>query len=258
MTIKEVEQQLGISRTTIRFYEREHLINPKRDGNTYREYSEEDVATLKKIIILRKLGFSIEEIKDFLAENVPLQELLEKNVQQLQEKVNELTGAIKICKKMQSRQENFDTFNENYYWEEIKEQEQAGSRFLEIVNDSIGYEKEMFCKYFELLDENGNLRYSMDGMLRRVIKVFLVAGVISFLFSGLFAGEWGINYFIRGLTYPICFLVIGTVFGLPWHFVKKKYPKMSTIVKKVIYGLIMGVPVVVSFIIIIFAILNRL
>ena len=108
MTIKEVEQQLGLSRTTIRFYERENLITPKRDGNTYREYSEEDVAVLKKIVILRKLGFSIEEIKDFLEENVPLQELLEKNIQELQEKMNEVSGAIKICKKMQSRQEDFD------------------------------------------------------------------------------------------------------------------------------------------------------
>ena len=96
MTIKEVEQQLGLSRTTIRFYERENLITPKRDGNTYREYSEEDVAVLKKIVILRKLGFSIEEIKDFLEENVPLQELLEKNIQELQEKMNEVSGAFKI------------------------------------------------------------------------------------------------------------------------------------------------------------------
>lgn len=202
------------------------------------------------------MGFSIEEIKDFLAENVPLQELLEKKIQELQEKVKELTGAIKLCKKMQSRQENFVTFNENYYWDEMKEQEQSGSRFLEIVNDSIGYEKEMFYKYFELLDEDGNLRYSRDEVIRRVIKGFLVAGVISFLFSGLLAGEWEINSFIRGLTYPIYFLAIGTVFGLPWYFLKKKYPKMSAMVKKIVYGLIMGIPVVVSFVIIIFAILK--
>ena len=257
MTIKEVEQQLGLSRTTIRFYERENLISPKRDGNTYREYSEEDVAVLKKIVVLRKLGFSIEEIKDFQAENIPLQELLEKNIQKLQEKVNELTGAIKVCKKMQNRQENFATFNENYYWEEIKEQEQAGNRFLEIVNDSIDYEKEMIYKYFELLDEDGNLQYSRRGIIRKVIKVFLVAGIISFLFSGLFAGEWGINNFLRGLTYPIFFLTIGTVVGLPWYFMKKKYPKMSTMVKKIVYGIIIGVPVVVSFVILIFAMFNN-
>lgn len=96
MTIKEVEKQLGLSRTTIRFYEKEELFVPQRGGNTYREYSADDIATLKKIIILRKLGFSVAEIKDFLEENVPLQELIEKNIQELQEKMNELNGAIKV------------------------------------------------------------------------------------------------------------------------------------------------------------------
>lgn len=107
MTIKEVEEQLGLSRSTIRFYEKENLLMPKREGNTYREYSEDDIAILKKIIIFRKLGFTVSEIKDFLEENVPLQDLLEKNIQELQNKMNELNGAIKICKKMQSRQEDF-------------------------------------------------------------------------------------------------------------------------------------------------------
>ena len=46
MTIKEVEEQLGLSRATIRFYEKENLLVPQRSGNTYREYSEDDVAVV--------------------------------------------------------------------------------------------------------------------------------------------------------------------------------------------------------------------
>lgn len=257
MTIKEVEKELGLSRVTIRFYEKENLLTPQRSGNSYREYDEEDVAVLKKIVILRKLGFTVSEIKDFLEQNTPLQELLEKNIQELQEKMNELNGAIRICKKMQSRQEDFDTFNENFYWNEIKEQEERGNKFLEIVNDSIGYEKQIFYQYFSLMDEEGNMRYDKRGMRLRVIKSFLVAGIISFSFSGFLAGEWGINYFLRGLTYPIFFLGIATLFGLPWHFLKKKYPKLSAIVKKIIYIIIIGIPVVVSFVILAFAAFNN-
>ena len=63
MTIKEVEQELEIPRATVRFYEKEQLISPVRNGNTYREYSDEDIATLKKVIILRKIGLSVSEIK---------------------------------------------------------------------------------------------------------------------------------------------------------------------------------------------------
>ena len=50
MTIKEVEQELDIPRATVRFYEKEKLINPLRNGNTYREYSDEDIVVLKKIL----------------------------------------------------------------------------------------------------------------------------------------------------------------------------------------------------------------
>lgn len=66
MTIKELEQELEIPRATIRFYEKENLISPKRGDNSYREYSNEDVVTLKKIIILRKIGLSVSDIKNFL------------------------------------------------------------------------------------------------------------------------------------------------------------------------------------------------
>jgi len=254
MTIKEVEEQLGLSRATIRFYEKEKLIAPKRSGNTYREYSEDDIVIIKKIVVFRKLGFSIAEIKALLEEEIPLQEFLEKNILELQEKMRELSGAIKICKKMQSRQENFDSFNVNFYWEEIKEQEKDGNRFLEIVNDSIGYEKQVFFQYFELLDKDGNLHYGKKEIVRRVIKAFLVAGAIGLISGGLLWGELGINHFLRGLSYPVIGLVIWSLFGLPWYLVKKKYPQISMMVKNTVYGIVMAVPVVVLMVILAFAI----
>ena len=51
MTIKEVETLLEIPRASVRFYEKEGLILPTRSSNSYRDYSEEDVANLMKIII---------------------------------------------------------------------------------------------------------------------------------------------------------------------------------------------------------------
>lgn len=226
MKIKEVEDQLGLPRATIRFYEKEHLLVPQRSGNSYREYNEDDIATLKKIIILRKLGFSISEIKDFLEENVPLQELLEKNISQLQEKMKELNGAIKLCKKMQSRQEDFDSFNEKLYWEEIRNQEQAGNKFLEIVNDSINYEKQLFYKYFELVDEDGKIRYNKKEIIHRVLKYLIFLGVIFYILDGL-QGEWSIQNFLRGFIQPILVIGIMSIFGLPWHLFKKKCPELA-------------------------------
>ena len=52
MTIKEVEEKTGLSRSNIRFYEKEKLIDPDRnENNGYREYSEQDVEKIKKIAL---------------------------------------------------------------------------------------------------------------------------------------------------------------------------------------------------------------
>lgn len=60
MTIKEVEQQTGLGRSNIRFYEKEKLIVPaKNSSNGYKDYSQEDVEIIKKIAYLRTLGVSI-------------------------------------------------------------------------------------------------------------------------------------------------------------------------------------------------------
>ena len=49
MTIKETEKSTGLSRSNIRFYEKEGLIAPARtEGNGYRDYSEADIENIKK------------------------------------------------------------------------------------------------------------------------------------------------------------------------------------------------------------------
>lgn len=232
MTIKEVEEQLGLPRATIRFYERENLLAPQRSGNTYREYSEDDIAVLKKIIIFRKLGFSVSEIRDFLEENVPLQELLEKNILELQEKMNELNGAIKICKKMQNRQEDFDTFNENFYWEEIKEQEQDGNKFLEIVNDTIKVEKNILLEWFQIADGNGNLIKDRKQIVYNVVSAFLIYAIVWYVFQGL-SGNWDIEYFFIGLLQPVILIGAYSIWEVPLFFIAKKSPKAAKLIRKI-------------------------
>ena len=64
MKINEVEQLVGITKRNIRFYEKEGLLSPVRNAdNGYRDYGEEDVQTLRKIKLLRKLDVPLEEIR---------------------------------------------------------------------------------------------------------------------------------------------------------------------------------------------------
>ena len=53
MTIKEMETRSGLTRANIRFYEAEGLLTPQRRPNGYRDYSEEDLAELQRIKLLR-------------------------------------------------------------------------------------------------------------------------------------------------------------------------------------------------------------
>ena len=58
MTIKEVEELTGLSRSNVRFYEKERLIFPSRnERNGYRDYSESDVENIKRLRILELLEF---------------------------------------------------------------------------------------------------------------------------------------------------------------------------------------------------------
>lgn len=101
MTIKEVEMQTGLPRSNIRFYEKEKLIEPSRNGsNGYREYSENDVENIKKIVYLRTLGISIEDIRNIISEKVTLQETLERQNEVLKSQITDLNKAKLICEKM--------------------------------------------------------------------------------------------------------------------------------------------------------------
>ena len=93
MTIKEVEQALSVSRANIRFYEKEGLLTTSRKSNNYRDYTEENLKELKKIILFRKLGFTIEDIKKLQSGEIILDEALTENISRLEKEIDALEGA---------------------------------------------------------------------------------------------------------------------------------------------------------------------
>jgi DNA-binding transcriptional MerR regulator len=63
--IGELAQEFAISLRTLRFYEDKGLLRPKRVGAT-RLFSRRDRARLKLIILGRKVGFTLREVKQIL------------------------------------------------------------------------------------------------------------------------------------------------------------------------------------------------
>ncbi|WP_430737977.1 MerR family transcriptional regulator [Psychrobacter sp. VH5] len=99
MNTKELTEIVGLSRDTIRFYEREGLIlPPSRGANGYRNYTNKTVDQLNMISMAKELGFTLKEIKELtellytnnLTQSQMGEKLLEKN-KQIEVKILELS-----------------------------------------------------------------------------------------------------------------------------------------------------------------------
>ena len=67
MTIGQVAKLAGVGVETIRFYEREGLLNkPKRKQSGYRLFGPEVVRRIRFIKSVKELGFSLKEIRELL------------------------------------------------------------------------------------------------------------------------------------------------------------------------------------------------
>lgn len=65
-TIRQLTKEFSVTARTLRFYEDEGLIAPERRGQT-RIYSVKDRARIILILRGRRLGFSLAEIREYLA-----------------------------------------------------------------------------------------------------------------------------------------------------------------------------------------------
>lgn len=63
--IGEIAAEFGVTLRTLRFYEDKGLLNPERIGVT-RLYSRRDRARLKLILLGKRLGFSLDEVKKMI------------------------------------------------------------------------------------------------------------------------------------------------------------------------------------------------
>ena len=71
MKIQELAQKTGLSVHTIRFYEKQGLLDSRqvmREDNNYRNYSDEAIARLNLVKKFQGVGCTLLEIKDILQE----------------------------------------------------------------------------------------------------------------------------------------------------------------------------------------------
>jgi len=62
-TIKQTTKITGLSADTLRYYEKEGIVSPKRHENGYRYYDEHDIMILKNIVVMKYAHFTLAEMK---------------------------------------------------------------------------------------------------------------------------------------------------------------------------------------------------
>ncbi|MBR8840714.1 MAG: MerR family transcriptional regulator [Stigonema ocellatum SAG 48.90 = DSM 106950] len=95
MLISELSQKAGVSKDTIRFYEKAGLLNAncKRGDNNYRHYDDDVIDRLAFIRQGKALGFTLNEIKQVIDEWDTLSS--QDKVQRTQHKIEEIDQKIR-------------------------------------------------------------------------------------------------------------------------------------------------------------------
>ena len=133
MKINQVEQLVGITKGNIRFYEKEGLLTPGRNNdNGYRDYSDADVAWLKKIKLLRMLDVPIEEILRLKSGSLTLEDAMGRHIIQLERRQANLAAAQGVCAQIRESRCQLDGLDTDGVLAGMERQEQEGTKFMNV------------------------------------------------------------------------------------------------------------------------------
>lgn len=152
--INEVEHVVGLSKKSIRFYEDNGLLKPKRKENDYREYDEKDIEKLKTIKFMRSLGVPIKELKDLESGKISLRECIEDRIHKIDMEENKFSKVKEMCNEILEKDESFGSLDIEEY-----------SKTMNVLGK----------EGFTLVDESSNKRNKKFGaMMSSLIFIVLI------------------------------------------------------------------------------------
>lgn len=226
MTIKQVEEILNIPKATIRFYEKEGLLHPERTANGYRNYSDGDVEILRRIIIFRKIGMSVDMILDLQDDAISLQKALEENVKNLEKQMAELNGAMIICNELKNKQVDMEHFDNDVWWDRIHNEEKKGLRFVDLAADILQFYGEEIEKDLGLRKEDEKKPIQWKYILGiELAALALYSLIVVFIFKDTLQSA---------LEVVVEVGILDLLILLPKYFLKKKSDEAAKLYTKII------------------------
>lgn len=104
LTAAQCARRIGISVRALRHYEKAGLIQPRRTGKNWRLYGASEVTRLYEILTLKRLGFSLQDIKGVLVgKTTDLDGLLGMQSEALQEQLERAQNSIASINALRSK-----------------------------------------------------------------------------------------------------------------------------------------------------------
>lgn len=103
LNIQEMEKATALTQYTLRYYEKEGLLIPKRQKNGRRMYTDDDVSWLLFVKDLRSIGITIEELRLYATlkqsdggreKNIQLLEMYRERLKETVKRYNEVDKVI--------------------------------------------------------------------------------------------------------------------------------------------------------------------
>ena len=130
MKINEVEALVGITKKNIRFYEAEGLLSPRRNSdNGYRDYGEAEVAVLRRIKLLRKLGVPLEEIRRMQSGAHTVGDGMRRHLITLERERENLEQSMALCASLTECRERLEDLDAEAVLDRMEQLERSGTTF---------------------------------------------------------------------------------------------------------------------------------
>ena len=178
-------KKTGVTIRTLRYYDEKNLLRPSYVSESGRRYyKDEDIPTLQKILTLKFLGLSLEEIERFIRENdwnlhdslLYQKQQLEQKREQIDESIETLEHAILLAEKNETVDAHiFVTLIQNMRMESNQKDWLKNVYPEEIVEDLYNFSPEETSAYnAKYMDITKQLKqaYARDAADEEVIAIF--------------------------------------------------------------------------------------
>jgi len=121
-TVKQTVEKTGIPADTLRYYDKEGIVSPKRHENGYRQYDDNDITSLKNVVVMKYAHFSLAEMRSMeeLLSSEPSANCNEICIRIIKSKATELKRAIcnyqkivMLMEELLSMVNGIDSYREN-------------------------------------------------------------------------------------------------------------------------------------------------